>query len=427
MHYRTKTLASLFLAFLLGACQSALYLMPTPEAFRTGEIDIFEETPDWERDLTIPVVYATNRLPSNDLNKKGYSKKFDESLRLGIASVFVGDDPAAQWEDLYAISTIEERPEEVPLRLHQVNEYFVVSPAMDADEKARKLDELFVALNGLLAEYSDPDLLIFVHGANNNYYRSIGQAAQYRHFSGRHTVVLAFVWPSMENILRYGADVKNAKAAAPLLTKLIELTAKKTDARYINLLGYSLGAKVVTNALDQLRNDNRDEDAAELKARLRIGEVYFAAADVDFQRFVQQLKNYQDIVGRVSLTVNMDDSALGFSAFAAGVSRAGRPDTDELSEEETRWLIEATRTPNFDVIEVGTAIAPYEAFKAHDYWYNNPRVSTDIIMQMLTHAPPAERGLDRYETPGGYEIWVFPEDYQQRSIAAARALREQGR
>ncbi|MDJ0926251.1 MAG: alpha/beta hydrolase [Gammaproteobacteria bacterium] len=418
-----RVLASLLAACLLGACQSTLYLMPTPAAFRTGEVSPFESTPEWERNLTIPVAYATNRLPANDLDRNGYSRQFDDSLRLGITRIFVGDDPDARWEDLDAISTIEERPEDVPLRLHQVTEYFELSPEMKADVGAAKVEELFTALNELLAEHEDPDLLIFVHGANNNFYRSTAQAAQYRHFSGRHTVVLAFVWPSMENILRYGADVRNAMAAAPLLAQLIELTATRSNARYINLMAYSLGAKVVTSALEELRNNNRDEDPAELKARLRIGEVYFAAADVDFQRFVQQLQSYKDIVGRVSLTVNMDDSALGFSAFVAGVSRAGRPDTDELTAEESRWLIEASRTENFDVIEVGTAVAPYAAFSAHDYWYSNPRVSTDIIIQMLSQAPPAERGLARYETDDGYEVWYFPEDYPERSISAVQELR----
>lgn len=419
-----RPIALLLLAVTLAACQQAVYLMPTPESLRTGEIDIFEQTPEWERNLTIPVIYATNRLPRDDLNKKGYSRKFDDTLRFGIARVQVGDDLSARWEDLYAISTREARRDEVPLRLQEVTQYFAFGPERDPEDPSPDMLELFAALDGFLAQSADPDLLIFIHGANNNFYRSVAQAAQYRHFTGRHSVVVAFVWPSMENILRYGRDVKNAKASAPMLADLLELVAMHTQARYINLLGYSLGAKVLSDGLFELRSRHQAEEPELLKQRLRIGEVYFAAADISLQRFVSQLSEYRDMVGRVSLTINMNDSALGFAQFAHGRSRAGRPDAGELSAEETRELIEASKSSRFDVVEIGTAVAPYEAFKAHDYWYNNPRVSNDIILQMLSHAPPPERGLERHETPRGFEVWYFPDDYQQRAIAAALAITE---
>jgi esterase/lipase superfamily enzyme len=263
-----------------------------------------------------------------------------------------------------------------------------------------------------------------VHGANNNFYRTVGQAAQYRHFTGRHTAVVSFVWPSLENIIRYGGDVKNAKISAPLLTDLLELLALHTEARYINVLGYSLGAQVVSNALNELRQRYADQDPVTTKDVLRIGEVYYAAADVDFQKFVEQFYFYSDIVGRVSLTINLQDSALGVSQIMQGVSRAGRPDTGELNAEQTQWLLEASNSEVFDVLEVGPAIAPYEAFSAHDYWYNNPRVSTDVLIQMLSHAPPEQRGLDKFISEKGYEVWTFPDNYQERALEAVRALRE---
>lgn len=422
---RRYTIGISVLAILaLAGCQRTLVLMPTPDGLRTGELDGFSDTPEMERSIVIPIGYATNRLPSENLDRDGYTRAFDDNLRIGIAGVRVGDDPDANWEDLVAISTVADRETEIPLRLHEVEEYLVIPADIDPDNPPEDVKQLLHDLDRHLDEILDPDILIFVHGANNSFYRSVAQAAQYRHFTGRHTAVIAFIWPSMENILRYRTDVENAKRAAPLLANFVDLLATYTDARYINLLGYSLGAVVVSNGLNKLRNDNRDEDPASLRERLRIGEVYYAAADMDFRQFVEQMANYQDIVGRISLTVNMDDSALGFAGFIGGVSRAGRPDPDELSAEETLWLAEASKSPVFDVIEVGEAIRPYEAYKAHDYWYNNPRVSTDVILQMWTHAEPGQRGLLKWQTPAGYEIWYFPVDYQTRAIAAAKAWME---
>jgi hypothetical protein len=124
--------------------------------------------------------------------------------------------------------------------------------------------------------------------------------------------------------------------------------------------------------------------------------------------------------------VNLNDSTLRYAQLAQGASRAGRPDADELSDAESRWLIEASRSADFDVIDIETAAAPTKTLKAHDYWYNNPRVSTDIIIQMLSHAPPGQRGLEKYLTPKGYKVWLFPEDYRDRAIAAVEMLRMTG-
>jgi len=412
-------------AILLSGCQQTLMLMPTPEVMRTGEVDVFEKTPEWERTLEIPVVYATNRLPDKKINERGYTRKFDDRLRLGVARIRVGDDYGAGWDELYAASLDPDRGLDVPLRLVRVDEYVRIDPGTDPARPGSPTLELIGALNEYLAASEDPDLMIFVHGANNNFYRSIAQAAQYRHFTGRHTAVLAFVWPSMENILRYGADVENAERSSPLLADLLEIVAAHSNARYINLLGYSLGAKVVSNALEDLRQRHPDRPASEIRERLRLEEIYYAAPDVDFERFVDQLFFYEDIVGRVTMTINMNDSALGFSAMAQGKSRAGRPDANELTIEQTNRLLHATRSPRFDVLEVSEAIAPYEAFSAHDYWYNNPRVSTDVLLQMLSHQAPDKRGLDSYQTEKGFQIWVFPKNYQERSVQAVRRMTDE--
>jgi esterase/lipase superfamily enzyme len=415
---------ALGLVLALCACQKPVMLMPTPEVFRTGEIDVFEETPDDERSLVIPVAYATNRMPAHDFEKYAYVTDFDDNLRVGVASVHVGDDPTKTWADLHAISAGAARKEDIPLRLHDVNEMYVLTPGIETEHPAPEARDLVEALDKALSESADPDILIFIHGANNNFYRSVAQAAQYRHFTGRHTIVLAFIWPSMENIMRYGADVKNALNTAPMLANLVELIGTHTNVRNINLLGYSLGAQVLSNGLNILRDNHPDEDPAALKERLKIGEVYYAAADIKFSLFVRQLRNYEDIVQRVSLTVNLNDSALRFAQLTQGASRAGRPDADELSEAETLFLTEASASPVFDIIEIESAVAPYEALKAHDYWYNNPRVSTDIIIQMLSHAPPDQRGLAKFVTPRNFEVWYFPENYQERAIAAVEALQE---
>jgi len=69
---------------------------------------------------------------------------------------------------------------------------------------------------------------------------------------------------------------------------LLELLAANTKAKNIHILAYSAGAQVVTPGLEYLVDEYPDLSKQELKENLRIGEVYFAAPDTDFETFVER-------------------------------------------------------------------------------------------------------------------------------------------
>jgi len=416
-----------FLAFVLilaSACSPIMVsLMPAPEGFRLEQVEAFKDTPEEERNLVVPVLYATNRISGKE-TKDGspYGNSYDDTLRMGVSRIQIGDDPSLEWDDLTRLSVEEQRERELPLRLVEVNEYAALPHGQDLEALPEDLEVLMNGVNRALESSRDPDLMIFVHGARNTFYRSMGQAAQYRHFTGRNTVVLAFAWPSTGTLWRYGADVERARQSARQLADLVDFLAVHSKARKINILGYSLGGVVVSNALALLRTDHPDENGEALAGRLRIGEVYYAAADIDFSEFTQQLHTYQDMVGRVSMTVNLSDKVLKMSQFRNRSSRAGRPDPDELSSEDTNFLIQAASADNFDVIDAVSAVSFFNAIEAHDYWYNNPRVSTDVLVKMLFHLAPEDRGLQSIVTERGFKVWYFPDDYHQRISATIDAL-----
>jgi esterase/lipase superfamily enzyme len=409
---------------LVSACSTiTVNLMPAPEGFLLENVEAFKGTPEAQRNLIVPVLYATNRVPGKK-SKDGspYGNNYDDTLRMGLAKMRIGDDPSLQWEDLKRLSVQEQREQDLPLRLIDVNETMSLGHGQDLEAPPEDIRMAMDQLNQVLANSRDPDLLIFVHGARNTFYRAVGQASQYRHFTGRNTVVLAFAWPSTGSLLYYGTDVRRARKSARQLADLVELLARHSTARKINILGYSLGGVVVSNALALLREDHADETSAALAKGLRIGEVYYAAADIDTSEFTQQLKAYHEMVDRVTMTVNLNDSVLKMSQFRNRSSRIGRPDADELDSEETKFLIEASATDNFDVIDAVSAVSLFDALEAHDYWYNNPRVSTDVLMKMLFHLGPADRGLKSIVTERGFTVWYFPDDYHQRVSAAIDEL-----
>jgi hypothetical protein len=75
---------------------------------------------------------------------------------------------------------------------------------------------------------------------------------------------------------------------------------------------------------------------------------------------------------------------LAFASRHHGVSRAGRPDQAEFSPAETRLVQKAFAEMAFDLLWIDPDAIPGLARGAHDFWYNHPWVSTDVLIQLLT-------------------------------------------
>ena len=407
----------------LTACQPTVYLMPTPEALQTGNYDPFALDPERNRDNRLIVAYATNRLPAGPKQDRAYLTLFDQDLRLGAAWVSIGGEEMSA-EELHQISISAEREGEIPLRLERAEELARVGEHED-EPLSPEAQAFFDAVNRALASSLDNDLTLYLHGANNNFYRASAQAAQYRHFTGRNSVVMSFAWPSAESLLRYAVDVNNARRTVPVFAEFLELLAQHTNARYIDVLAYSAGAQVLSPALAALRARHADEAENSLRKRFRLGEIYFAAPDVDFSTFLRDLATYDGMVQHVTLALNPNDSVLAFAARHHGVSRAGRPEPGELTEEETRLVRAAFGEMAFDLLLVDPDMIPGLARGAHDFWYRHPWVSTDVLIQLLYQARPSERGLVLLEDDEGRRAWTFGPDYPQRANEAIEQLAEQ--
>lgn len=150
--------------------------------------------------------------------------------------------------------------------------------------------------------------------------------------------------------------------------------------------------------------------------------IYLAAADIDTRRFVDELAQYVDIVERVSNAANLNDAALRFAAFVHRASRIGRLDPTELSEEQSTFLIEASRNHGFDLIKVDPNAIPKLPQRSHTFWYEDPWVSSDLLGLLLLNAEPRQRGLDGQTASGGARYWTFPPDFHDRVVRLFRPL-----
>lgn len=407
----------LLLAGVVGASfyQPPMRLMPTPAVFLNANGNIFSSEPSQSTDPEVRLFYATNRLPIGPAENRIYTIAPGRDLHFGEATVRIGDETTT-WERIYEWSTKASNDGRPFLRLEKMNE----RATLEADaEPSPELEAWFAEINASLMQSRSNDIIVYVHGANTTVERAAGQAAQLLHFTGRNATVVLFVWPTAENFLRYSRDMVTAFGAAPHLANLIKLLTENTSAEKINVFTYSAGATVGSDALALAEREARQPGAVPL----RLGEVYHAAPDADFRTFVNDMRNYAGEAERTTVSVNLGDSALRLSQVINRASRAGRPDMRELNEEETRWLLDATREYDLDLLRVRPENIPGLSQRSHTFWYDDPWVSSDTLITLLFHLRPVDRGLVDNIAASGSHYWTFTPDYPQRLSKALDALR----
>jgi len=385
--------------------------MPTPALMTTGELNPFSVNPNLQESNRVEVIFATNRTPMGDSDNRNYTIFPGNELRLGIAHFTIGSKET-DWSQIFKLSTSDENRDRPALHLEDLQELAVIPLDDETAPIPKEIEPLAAAVNDTLARSVDKDIMVYVHGANSSIYRAMAQAAQYRHFTGRNSMVIAFLWPSAENLLFYGTDVRHAQKSAPAFMHLITLLNEYTTAKNINILAYSAGSQIVSPGLAILGQDTKGERRREL----RLGEVYFAGADIGIDTFVEDLQTYLDIPRSVTLTINLKDTVLAMAEWHHGVSRAGRPKAKDLSPEAAQWGRNASVESGLDIIGVDEKTVIGLSSGAHDFWYAHPWISSDVLVQFIFHADPLKRGLVENYNEHGLRYWTFPPDYPDRII-----------
>lgn len=401
----------LWLAALLAltACQPPVRLMPAPAIFLNGEHNLFAANANLDQSSDIQVFYATNRVPFGPSMARAYTVFPGDELHMGVANLNIGSG-ASTWDWLYEQSTSQSAERRPQILLQSMDEMASVEADASVESPGEDALAFFRTIDEALAASADPNLTIYVHGANTSVGRATAQAAQYRHFTGRNSVVLSFIWPSAENFMRFSRDVENSGRTAPAFAHLVRMLAKHTRAEHINIIGYSSGAMVASPALAILGTPADGHDPHSL----RLGEIYFPAPDDDFRQFVSALQTYIEYPKRVTVTVNMHDSVLVLSRLHQRGSRAGRPDPTELSAEDSQWMIDASSRMGFDLISARAEDLPGMSRRSHVFWYDHPWVSSDVLLKLLFHMGPEERGLQRNHNERQLQYFTFPPDYEER-------------
>ena len=407
---------------LAGVVAMSLYhppmrLMPAPEVFVDGQTSVFPSYPSAVHEPEIKLFYATNRLPLGPRSSRLYAVVPGRDLHAGVATVRIGEE-GTTWDKIYAWSTGNSDDRRPFLNLTNMAEQATFETDTPLTPQAMAW---FAEINAALEQSRDKDIIVYVHGANTTVERAAGQAAQLHHFTGRNSIVLLFVWPTAENFLRYSRDMVTAFGAAPHLAELIELLDANTDAEKIDVFTYSAGGTVGSDALAIVGRDAQAPGAV----APALGEIYHAAPDADFRTFVDDMASYADKAERVTVAVNLNDSALRLSQVINRASRAGRPDMRELTDQQTDWLLDAVSEYGINVVRVRPENIPGLSRSSHTFWYDDPWVSSDVLITLLYDLPVNERGLAEGRAGSGAQYWTFTSDYPEKLAEVLDRLRQE--
>ncbi|HKQ49241.1 MAG TPA: alpha/beta fold hydrolase [Phycisphaerae bacterium] len=413
------------LALIIGAC--APQLMLTPNICVDAEKNPWEDVPTTLRTPEVNVIFATDRKAENgDDQPVRYGSKRSEALTFGVCPVAIGDD----WSTLVDESTRPTRRRAIPLEVGaaKVRGAFPATPWKVDDAQADKtaaLAELQQQFDGaqesfreLVAQRLDEsphkDVYVFVHGFNYSFEDAARVMAGLWHFLGRRGVPVIYSWPAGSGLSSrgYNYDRESGEFTLYHLKDFLRALAGTPNLGKVHVIAHSRGADVVVSALRELNvyyDAKNPQDEKPAATALRIGYLVLAAPDIDWEVAQQRLEaeRINRACERITIYASPDDLAMAIVRYLFDSTiRLGTLGLLKLPRQARGNL---ARLVDVDVIDARVS----DGLVGHDYFYNNPAVSSDLILLLRDRRQPgAEHGRPLIKQPNGY--WELHDGYPKQ-------------
>jgi esterase/lipase superfamily enzyme len=317
------------------------------------------------RYLEIPILYATDRAPADP----GASDPFTGARgtpSYGVARVSVPDDHrmgALEKPRLWKLQFRTEPAKHIVL---------LGTDQLTQDAFTRRGSEA-------IAVSATPEALLFVHGYNVTFADAARRAAQIAYDLQFDGLPMLYSWPSEGTTLRYPTDADNSLWTRPHFADFLRLALSRLGARRLHLLAHSMGNRVVTQGLADL---TPTESAG-------LGQVIFAAPDVDAAIFTQLAAQFLHRADRYTLYASSNDLALKASQKLARYPRAGQ-------SSPTIVIIDGIDTIDASQLDTG--------LMSHSYYGDRTTILSDLFSLIRNNLEPRKRfGL----TASNDGYWTF--------------------
>ncbi len=409
------------------ACSSARPLMPAPSVYQgqTAE-QVFAEAPkDW-RQSRMKLFYATDRKPrKNEDGSFGYGSGRSASLAFGTALIEFGGNPS--WEEFTASSLDSNRSKELEMHMGDISETSRLPPTPhpasmvdgkiqinpDRLAEAREVEARMNAqISRILAVTPRKEVVMFIHGYNNDFEDAAFDLAEIWHFLGRKHLPVLYTWPAghegISGLRGYNYDRESGEFTIYHLKQFLKSLGRMDEIEKIHIIAHSRGTDVLVSALREVFLEIRAE-GKDPEEELRIANVILAAPDLDYEVVLQRVvaEFVEAGVGQATIYTSPADKAIRISEWLYGsIARIGHMGSGVIESALTEKQFAAIRdNSSIQLIEFRGKTDKV----GHGYFSSSTAVSSDLITLINTGAKAGspERPLVRE----GAIYWVINDGY----------------
>ncbi len=218
---------------------------------------------------------------------------------------------------------------------------------IDDGELTKGHDKFGYEISGVVPGMNGPpaeDIMVVVHGLNNTETKGVnrfGLARESLQHNGYKGVVIGFSWDGATNWDPFGATgyriaKHNAMANGPKLAQFLTNLQEANPGAKIRVIGYSMGARLVAEAVYALDNEDRFKES-----NFRIASVHIVGAAIDDEHLQTDNRYGEAIERRVGAFFNYyspTDSKLGKYFPPLEADRAvGRHDLEDDSKKPRNY------------------------------------------------------------------------------------------
>ena len=388
--------------FFLSACSSIHKLPASPNIYASTGHYPEESIAASARTTEVDIAYITDRSIVEDEsgNFVGYGGDRSDSMAAGVARVLYGDN--LPWGELVAFSQSPNPTGDIRIKLDGITEIerFPETPApflvtengpVIEYEYAKKYEKSSQAVQQIvrdrLKETGQSEVVLYVHGFNNDFESAVFALNDVWHYAGRHGVPLIYSWPSGSgSLLGYFTDRESGEFTIYHLKESLRILSGIDAIERIHIIAHSRGTDITTTALRELVIEARAR-GLDPRDALKVENLILAAPDIDYGIVKQRLiaEQFGPAFGKITIYMNENDSALGISQWLMKGVRFGRLKADEQGGREDQIFHNVKNVSFINVTGV-------KGGAGHGYFRTHPGVLSDIARVIKLGSEPGSEG-----------------------------------
>jgi esterase/lipase superfamily enzyme len=322
--------------------------------------------------VVYPVWFGTNRRP--DAQGDGFGGERHDRVTRGRVEVYIpeahrfGETGTPFWKKLLRFDLRDDK-----LRIQHV----------ERQERDAFFSEIHAAMQTTRETGDTPHALFFLHGFNVSFEGAAIRAAQIGYDLKVPGATAFFSWPSRGNVAAYPVDEASIEASEGAITDFLVDFTTNCGADKVHVIAHSMGNRGLLRALQRIAAN------AETRGKVKFGQVFLAAPDVDRDVFLDLARLYPEHAERATLYASDGDLAVHVSSKLHDAPRAGY-----FTPYTVAPGVDTVAVPDFDVDLLG-----------HSYFAQAEALLYDMHDLMLQGEPRKIRREEVSDPNIGGRFW----------------------